>query len=77
LIGENETKDLPYLDLRARDAARAEACFSFPYRVLFASERARRRFVHLHRMDNFDLIEMRPGAFDNIITAAAFSSVPS
>ncbi len=77
LIGEAETRDRPYLDLDAQESARAEECFNFPYRVLFASERARRRFAHLDRMDNFDVIDMKPGTFEKVIAAAAFSSVPN
>ena len=77
LIGEEETRDQPYLDLNAEETARAEACFNFAYRVLFASERARRRFERLDGIDNFDVIEMKPGAFEKVVAAAAFSSVPS
>ena len=77
LIGEEETRDQPYLDLNAEEAARAVACFNFPYRVLFASDRARRRFAYLAEVDNFDVIEMKPGAFERVVAAAAFSSVPS
>ena len=77
LIGEEETRDQPYLDLNVEEAARAVACFNFPYRVLFASDRARRRFAYLAEVDNFDVIEMKPGAFERVVAAAAFSSVPS
>jgi hypothetical protein len=77
LIGEEETRDQPYLDLNAREAALATACLSFSYRVLFASERARRRFAHLDGIDNFDVLEIKPGAFDKVVAAATFSSVPS
>ena len=77
LIGEADTRDRPYLDLNAEETARAEACFNFPYRVLFASDRARLRFGHLGRMDNFDVIEAESGALEKIVRAASFSSVPN
>jgi GT2 family glycosyltransferase len=78
LIGEEETRDQSYLDLNTRDAARAEACFNFPYRVLFASERARRRFAHLNGIDNFDVIDGRVVAkFGALLESAAFSAVPA
>jgi hypothetical protein len=77
LISETDTRDRPYLDLNAEETARAEVCFNFPYRVLFASERARRRFAHLGRMDNFDVIEAEYGALEKIVRAASFSSVPN
>ena len=76
LIGEKETGDQPYLDLNVKDAGRAEACFNFAYRVLFASDRARRRFAYLDRMDNFDVMEAKSGALEKVVTEAAFSSVP-
>ena len=76
LIGEEDTKDAPYLDLSGREAARAANCFRYPYRVLFASDRARRRFAHLDKMDNFDVMEAKSGALEKVVTEAAFSSVP-
>jgi GT2 family glycosyltransferase len=77
LIGEEETRDRPYLDLNAREAARAMACFNFPYRVLFASERARRRFAPFDGIDNFDVIDGRTVAkFGALLESAAFSAVP-
>jgi hypothetical protein len=76
LIGEEDTRDLPYLDLGHRQAACATSCFHYPYRVLFASDRARRRFARFDSSDNFDLIDTRPGAFERTVASAAFSSVP-
>ena len=76
LIGEEDTEGEPYLDLGGRDAARAADCFRYPYRVLFASDRARRRFARFDSTDNFDLIDTRPEAFARLAAAAAFSSIP-
>jgi GT2 family glycosyltransferase len=76
LIGEQETGDQPYLDLNAQETARAEACFNFAYRVLFASDRARRRFAYLDKVDIFNVMEAKSGAFEKVVTEAAFSSVP-
>ena len=65
----------------------AVRCFQYPYRVIFDSETARKRWAHFDRLDNFDLTNEGPdlshggrermiSVYRTFIAGAAFSAVP-
>ena len=85
-IRDNESPKI-FRDLSRQVAGVAIRCFQYPYRVIFDSETARKRWAHFDRLNNFDLTcegpdlsgggrERMISAYRKFIAGAAFSAVP-